>query len=412
MLARKLFIFPASLFLILFSLGKFLLADGIGMLEDLDLPRGAEKKTAYYEILSAVPAKEPGWLQFRVAAPHAEYEVEGVQGLLKLLHEITVIEKIRRREMGSGFEEGVEDSVKATGRGFARLVSHPVESGKGIKTAAGKLGRGFGGVFRRKEKGESSSFGEKLLGGSERELAKEFQVDVYTANPHLRKLLRDMAKARMGGKGAVTVGKILLPVAGLASVALTASGVNAAADQVVNDSSRGELFSLNKEALLKLGFEESLVRSFLNLPYYSPREATYVRFYLEKMKGVEGSGQVLEKSAKAESLWAARKILYTLQIAAERMSPSEPYARMEWTPEGLGLQTGETTVLILPYDDLELSGRSAEVLDQAADLRKSWGSQKSSIWNAGKIPAVFSVQAGLRGVKTRDCLLWDKNVSA
>ena len=99
-----------------------------------------------------------------------------------------------------------------------------------------------------------------MLGASERELAKEFGVDVYTSNPYMKELLRSMARARMGGKGAVMVVKLLVPVAALASVAITA-GVCAlwlayhGRDQLIQRYGASNLASVFKEILVTAGVD-------------------------------------------------------------------------------------------------------------------------------------------------------------
>ena len=104
------------------------------------------QKNTYYDIVSVQESPEPGFLKFSVNSAHAKYQVEGVLPLMKILHEIEVVEKIRRNEETSGFFDGAASSVQATGDGFVKLVSHPIESGKGLGKAAGKIGSSIGGA--------------------------------------------------------------------------------------------------------------------------------------------------------------------------------------------------------------------------------------------------------------------------
>ena len=342
-------------------------------LSDLDLPGNIPSQTEYYEISAADYSLEnPGFLKFRVKAEHATYEVVGLRPLAKLLREIEVIEKVRRNEKTSGFFDGAASSVEATRKGLTTLASHPIDSVKGVGKAAGKLGRMVGRAFTKKEKGEQTSFNEKLLGSSKRELAKQFGVDAYTTNPYLNEVLNEMARARLGGKGATVVLKFLIPVAGLASVALTASGVNATADRLVNDSSLPDLFRINQQALLSLGFDRKEAERLLNSSILTPREVTYLRVYLEKLKNIKGYEEISAGVCEAKKPEAARKIMDEAQLAAEEAAQNPNYERLEIFSEGLALADSKRLILVTAYDYLDQSKLGDQILLKANQLAEEW----------------------------------------
>ena len=378
----------------------------LGQVSLQDLGARIVQKNTYYNIVSVQESAEPGFLKFSVTSAHATYQVEGVLPLIKILHEIEVIEKIRRNEETSGFFDGAASSIEATGDGFVKLVSHPIESGKGLGKAAGKVGSSIGGVFRHKEEGEKSSFKENLIGQSERELAKNYQVDVYTTNTYLKNLLNSMAKARAGGKGAIFAVSFLIPV-GLIGLAVTASGVNGAADQLINDSSKGELFQSNKQALLELGCPSADVERLLNSPYYTPRETTYIRTYLEKLKHATGFRDILKMAADLKNPLDIKKVLYTLQIAADE-AQKDPHAfdRIQIKGDGLWASNQKKIIWILPYDYLQNNRHGGLLLDQAVDEWKTDPKRQFEIWNAGQITPDFLRSASRKGVKVQWFRLW------
>ncbi len=349
------------------------------------LPVSIALKNEYYSVDSIERSKEPGFLKFQVSSAHAHYEIEGIGRLAKLLHEIEVIERIRRNDESSGFFDGVASGVENTKDGFVNFVAHPVRSVAGLGGAAKKIGRGIGGIFRDKEEGEKTSFGDTVIGSSERELAKQFGVDVYTTNPYLRNLLVKMAKSRAGGKGTFAVVSLLIPVGLVAMLAITASSVNGVADQIVNDHSRQDLFYLNKKALMGLGFAEYDSIKVLNLPYYSPREATYLRVYLEKLKEVKGWQEIFKAARGVSGEWQALKLLYAAQLAADGYDKIR-FKKLHVFREGIGLLGPDRIVFMAPYDDLD-SGLMPGIKSRIEKLKKEWGQQKSEIWNAGRISA-------------------------
>lgn len=356
-----------------------------------DFPVSLKPQDPDYRITTVRPSHEPGILEYEVYAPHATYKIEGFLPLVKLLHEIKVIERVRRDTEGNSFLEGAGNSVAATGEGLKNLVIHPGQSAKGIGSAVGELGRSVGGIFRKKKSGEKTSFGEKILGSGEREIAKELGVDVYTSNPYLRSLLTEIAKAQLGGKGAVAVFKLLLPVAFVASVAMTAGSLSQAADQLVNDHSRGKLYRMNKEALMALGFSEKDVIKFLDATVLTPREQTYIRFYLEKLKYVSGFQQAFQYFIENHSPWEISKKLYELQIAAD--ADKNQYQGLWIYPEGLAVQEKSGgTILIAAADDLARDDLGKNVLERAEKI-----SEKTrfpvEIWSGGKIEPDFAAKA-------------------
>ena len=377
-------------------------------LSNLDLPDGIALKSEYYEVDSAEYDQDsPGFLKFRVNSEHATYEVVGLLELVKLLREIEVIEKVRRNEKTSGFFDGAASSVEATGKGFVSFVSHPIGSAKGIGKAAGKLGGMFGRAFRRKEEGEQTSFSEKVLGSSRRELAKEFGVDVYTTNPYLNGILNQMARARLGGKGAVAVIKLLVPVVMIASVTITASGVNAAADHLVNDSSTADLFRSNQEALVGFGFEKEEVKCLLNSLVLTPREVTYLRFYFEKLKNVPGYEGILTSVCRAVTPEQARKILYEAQIAAEEIGGNPDYEKLGIFSEGLALADSKRLIFITAYDYLDESDLGEQTISKASRLAEEWKKSGLEIWNGGKVTSEFHSAVSRWNIKTRSWLLFE-----
>jgi hypothetical protein len=348
--------------------------------KNFQLPETIPMKTEDYSIDSIESGNEPGILKFTISSSHASYQVEGLSHLAKVLHEIEVIERIKRNEQGSGFVNGALSSIEATGDGFVNLVSHPVDSVKGVGKATAKLGRSVRGVFRKKEVGQQ---GDGFLSGSKRELAKEFKVDAYTTNPNMQALLTSMARARSGGKGAAMVVQFLIPVAGVAAIALTASGVNASADQIVNGSSRGDLYHLNKNALVKLGYGQDDVVKILNTPFYTPREMTYLRVYLEELKEVDGVREIFKKALEAKKDWEAWKILYEAQMAVDLYS-EEKFQRLRVLEEGLAALRGSKLIVFTPYDFMDKDLKQ-QVYKSVHELKREWDFSKIEVWNAGQI---------------------------
>lgn len=383
------------------------LSFGAVTMQDLRLPKDFyPSKSPYAKIVSVQEnANFPGFLTFSVTAPHGSYMVHGLTNLQKCLREIDVIEQLNASEdTGSGIADGAVDSIKDTGTGLKNLAVHPVDSVAGIGKGVGKLGGKIGGVFRKKETGEK---GDGFLSSTKRELAKKLGVDVYSRNPNLQARLDSMAKSRMGGRGIVAVATFFVPVGLIASAVMTVSNINNAADELVNDKDRADLFRMNRDALLALGFSSEKVIRFLNHPYYTPREVTYLRFYLEKLKRVSGFAVILDAATAATSEIPADKILHEVQIAADSVGDAPRAMRLVVIPEGIILANEDKVALITAYDYLDNSVLGSRVTEKAISFRQTMGKRSSDIWNGGAVTAGFGGALLFKGIKIQRMCLFE-----
>lgn len=389
------------------------LSFGAVTMSDLRLPKDFyPAQSPYAKIVSVQENRQfPGFLTFSVTSPHGSYIVHGLTNLRKCLHEIDVLEQLNASEdTGSGVADGAVDSIKDTGTGLKNLAVHPVDSVAGIGKGIGKLGGKIGGAFRKKEEGEK---GDGFFSSTKRELAKKLGVDVYSRDPYLQTKLDSMAKARMGGRGIVTVATFFMPVGLLASAVMTVSTINSAADELVNDNDRADLFKMNKKALLDLGFTQEKVAQFLNHPYYTPRELTYMRFYLEKLKRVQGFEAILDQAIQAVSDIPADKILHEAQIAADSVGDAPRAMKLALIPEGLVLANEDKVALITAYDFLDHSVLGSRVTEKAISFRQSFGKRSAEIWNGGAVTSGFGGSVLLKGIKVqRMCLFESTNTPA
>lgn len=398
-----------ALFLILFQTFSM----GAVTLQDLRLPKDFyPAQSPYAQVVSVQENRQfPGFLTFSITSPHGDYLVRGLTNLRKCLHEIDVIEQLNTSEdAGSGITDGAVDSIRDTGRGLTNLAIHPVNSVTGIGKGIGKLGGKIGGVFQKKEKGEK---GDGFLSSTKRELAKKLGVDVYSRNVFLQAKLDSMAKARLGGRGIITAATFFIPVGLVASAIMTVSNINSAADQLVNDSDRVDLYKLNKKALLDLGFLKEKVVQFLDHPYYTPREITYFRFYLEKLKRVQGFEMLLEQALQAVSEIPADKILHEAQVVAESIGDAPRAMRLILIPEGIILANEDKVALITVYDFLDNPVLGSRLTDRAISYRQSLGKRSAEIWNGGAVSSGFGGTILLKGIKVqRMCLFESSNQPA
>jgi len=376
--------------------------------EDLILPIAFYPTNTFYATLESVAEEPgaPGFLIFTVSAPYGVYTAHGLTDLRKCLCEIQALEKIKHDKiLGGGIAAGAADSLKDTAIGFKNFFLNPLRSISGIGKGIGKLGGKIGGAFRKKEKGETDD-DSYLLSSTKRELARELGVDIYSRNPYLQKKLDMMAAARVGGKGLAGIVTFFIPVGTIASAVMTASSLNNAADELVNDNNRGDLYQLNQEALLGLGFTKENVTRFLNHPHYSPRELTYLRFYLEKLREAEGFEAILENALAANSEVTADKILHEAQVAADTVTDYTLDTIIILTPEGIVVEMQEKVLLATAYDYLDISALSERVAQRILSVKATLNKKSMEIKNGGYVTSRLDETFLLKGIRIEGMCLF------
>jgi len=214
----------------------------------------------------------------------------------------------------------------------------------------------------------------------------------------------------MGGRGIVMVASFLVPVGLIAGAVMTASSLNTSADKLVDDLDRGDLFKMNEKALLVLGFSKEKIVSFLNHPYYTPRELTYLRFYFEKLHGVSGYRALMDAAIAVAAGVPAQKLLHEMQIAADSMATTPDVTGIQLTPEGIVLEKSNAAVLIGGYDYLDASGFGKKIADETFGLKLKLGKKSVELWNAGSTTTGFTALLLTKGIQCRRMCLFGKTM--
>lgn len=233
-------------------------------------------------------------------------------------------------------------------------------------------------------------------------------VDVYSRNPYLQKKLDEMTRAQMSGKGAVTIAKMSLPLGKIVSLTLMAGSLNKAADELVNDLNRGELFEMNLNGLVGAGYPEDAVRALLNHPAWTPREATYLRTCFEKLKGVPGSPALLNTAGRVEEGVAAYRFLHEVLISAEKFNGNPHDAEIRSFPEGMALRRGGKLFWVTAYDYLDAGDLGKKVMHKAEDVKSEWSCHSVEILSDGKVTLGFSAASLMRGISSRGMVLFEE----
>jgi len=239
-----------------------------------------------------------------VTAPQGEFKVTSVHGLCKLVREVNAIQEIAVLEKTEAFSDSAVEAVKNLGKGAAHIVTEPVEAVKNATEGVKEVFRDIGDrIDRGDESGDTEDGSLKSLIGfskTKRRYGYEFGVDVYSNNETLQKYLDQIAWAGFSGNVMFNVAATVA-TSGLAGAAISVTNYTVALEEIIRDTTPGDLRELTRERLLEQGLEEDLVNLFVRNSEMSPRHQAYMAGALMVMGDVEGKQFLLRRAANSKS---------------------------------------------------------------------------------------------------------------
>lgn len=252
------------------------------------------------------PVPNDGMLNsYVVTAPQGEFTVTTVHGLCKMVREVNAIQKIAVLEKTEAFSDAAVESAKGLGKGAKNLFTKPGKTLKGAAKGAGEMFRDLGdrmsGGEDESSEVEDSSM-QQIIGFSKakRDYAYQFGVDVYSSNETLQKYLNQIAWASFSGGMTFKVATSVA-TSGLAGAALAVTSTTAALEEVIRDTTPGDLREMTREKLREEGIGEDLINLFIRNEELSPRHQASIAASLVAMEGVEGREYLVRRAANADS---------------------------------------------------------------------------------------------------------------
>lgn len=354
------------------------------------------------------------YYRFAVRTDRAQYEAVSVRELVKLAHEIEVLEHFRRNDKGGHVMQGVNRSLKGIGLGFKNIFVHPGQSVKRVGQGAGRFlratGKFFSSPFRRKKSTVASDgtdrarFGKGPAGGERRRLAHELGIDVYTRNPEAQALLNEVARRRLAGSLPLSASVFALPGGAIFTLSLTPMGFDPTIEERIRDNDPNELLRLiglwyEKQYGMDSDDPEGLIRQLLDNPNYSPREQAYLWRYLADLEGIEGVDLALEFLARQNTVERASIVNAQLESLALLHTRARRLKRFVPVRNTLGALTKDNTLcLIISIDTVRFWTDVRKSLQLSIVAAKKVGARRIEIWSTGDVDQKSADYARSQGV--------------
>lgn len=354
---------------------------------------------------------------FDVDGIDMEYEVESSIRLVKLVHELGVIEELKKKHKGKEFAGGVAEGVKGIGTGVVSLVTAPGQSIKGFGDKLRRTGRGLerslsadGKVGEDARGHDRSLLGSGPAGAARRALAYQFGVDVYTSNPVLQKLLTDLSHAQMAGSVTTWVLPLVIsawghfnPISGDPEVEIR-----------IRDNPPQELRRLvgtELEDVVEMDREDTyqpLYKLLVN-PNYSPRGIAYIGDALLGMRQVRMLPKVVGELSRASSPEEADMLTLSMRLFGllnKNVQPLVGFAKYRALLAAFG--ANEVIYIMYPGDMLgqweEVERSFNKIL---TDMGKR-GMKGVEVWALGDVDPGLVGNLESRGVLVRQHILRDQ----
>lgn len=353
---------------------------------------------------------------FKVSSPHGEYRVVSVQDLVKVCHEIDVLETYLAKNKESPLARGLADSVVGVGKGAGDILLHPGLTLKRMGTGVGKMVRGVGRLlatpFKDKNEGKDADgvdralYGKGPAGGDRRQVAYELGLDVYTDNPNIQKLLNEVGRERLAGRLPVRVGLLFVPGGGVFSLALTPMGYDEPTEKLIRDEEPAELLRiLGLRYRNQFGYayggrdSDPLLEHLLNNPNYTPRQQAYLWLYITEMKDLENRDEALRFLASVGSADEADSVVTQAEMLALIHTRARPLARYHPFGATLGAVGRDGALcMVWPVDTVRQWHDKGRLLDVGLRAMKEAGASRLEVWCVGDVDAATVEAAYKRGV--------------
>ncbi len=226
--------------------------------------------------------------------------VESYDALRVRVHELDAIYHMQQVQGTSTYANSLKAAAMGpltTAKSF--LVS-PIDATVNVISGVGRFLGGIGDSLTSFGRDDDNVL-EALTGfaATKRMFAFEYGIDPYSRYEPLQSELKKMAWA--GFAGGMTVSAAFMAVPGALGSALQISGMTGQMAALIRDKTPAELDRINGSKLRSMGIHDSLAKTFLRNPNFSPLQKTYLVGALESMSGVEERQLFIQLATVADS---------------------------------------------------------------------------------------------------------------
>jgi hypothetical protein len=259
----------------------------------------------HHKVREEVPTFS-GANRFTIDSDFGVFEAEGNEMLIRRVHEINAIAKLKDVSRTDQYKEALVKAAKSPLVAAKRIIEDPVGTvqsvPKGVMKFMNRAGESIKNIGKKQESDEyEGSKVEQLIGYSntKRKVALDLGVDPYSSNPVLQQELEGIAWASFAGGATFSLGT--LPIGGAVGVALTTTGVSNSLESILREKSPEDLKKLNAQSLRAMGASQSETARFMENDAFSPTAQTAFVLNLRALNGVANRRALIRLAGQKSS---------------------------------------------------------------------------------------------------------------
>jgi hypothetical protein len=344
---------------------------------------------------------------YTIMSPFGTFEAEGDDMLRTRIHEIKAIAALQNIKKSKAFGEAAKKAATSSVKGAWGLISQPVKTISGVPKGVGRLFSRVGEMVKGDRGDSEDSVAKELIGFSavKRQYAHKMGVDVYSSNEVLQRELNSVSWAGFAGGAGVSLATLAVKSAStVAYISIRGTKFIHGMNQILLDNAPEDLRRLNREKLLQMGVEESVIEEFLRNPNFSPRHETILVHALAEMEGVRNRDQFIKQAYFAESELDAStfqriaEMIHGYHTQVGPISEIIPVRRV-----AVGYTSDQTIVIALPADYIYWTERADLGLDAIMRLQAVERPVKRvELWVTGRISQKARKEFEAKGLVVKD----------
>lgn len=318
---------------------------------------------------------------FDIQSRHGKLHAAGMELLALRVAELPAIDALSRINKGEAFTDALAKAAKAPLDFVGNLLTSPGDTLGNVAAGVGQMVDKAGNIVRSgvnsiadtasdildgagtsaaaNEEPPPHAFGGDPFGYNKarRQWAKTLNVDPYTSNPVLGRLLDEAASATFAGSFAVdtTLGVVAAPVK-------FAVGLDNDSRDAMWDLSPGDIETRNEARLKAMAIEGRSVRDLFRNAWITPTLQTGLVGALEKLDPVRGRAAIVATAAGVRGESRVRGLIGVLNMLADYHRQSAPLDEIRLAgPLALATRQDGERVVAMNADYLYWTPATAEL---------------------------------------------------
>lgn len=336
---------------------------------------------------------------YRVDSPLGTFSAVSTVALVKLATELEAVAAMIEVEESDTYTEALQESGENQLAGLKNLVADPVSSvsgaGRGLTSLFSRAGEA---VFQSNPGETEDSRFKQLIGFSQakREIAYKFKVDVYSTNTVLQEHLDRLAWADYSG--GISISAALLPVGGPAKLVYSSSNVVRLLNEAIALTPPAELKKENRKKLTSLNIDPNLTDLFINNPYLSPRQQTYIVAAVEALNEVGAREVPLMVALQVKDGDQAVAITTLTIMQAAYNNKVKELEQLYTVQRIMGARDADGSyLLIVPADYLTWNAKLAGAVTAMEAVASNTSDASKQLWLLGAVSPTARLELEQRG---------------